>query len=307
MPTYNVSMGQAVTVADLGQDSLVTGITTVNGNTERGRALASCTAVAMVNTRTGAAGLFHYPSGDINDLPDREGSDVTGPTDAQRSRAILAEMMYAINPNQVHFGHGRGLTAIGYTAVETQNANLPAQNAALRRFVQTLVPEGQQLTEYIHQVPGGAFLIRMRPGARTQSELDPSQFEVATQVDGGSLTVTDLSEMDAHDSEGYRLHGLRDSVQDTFDREAEWGFLRASRASGGEIGRTFLDAGSGGGGEIGRTFLDAGSGQGGDFTPQHIQGIDQLRQEVPRRHMRQLFKSAVKQIKKAARKVFRRD
>jgi len=234
----------------------------------------------------------------------------------------LAEMMYAINPNQVHFGHGRGLTAIGYTAVETQNANLPAQNAALRRFVQTLVPEGQQLTEYIHQVPGGAFLIRMRPGARTQSELDPSQFEVATQVDGGSLTVTDLSEMDAHDSEGYRLHGLRDSVQDTFDREAEWGFLRASRASGGEIGRTFLDAGSGGGGEIGRTFLDAGSGnggeigrtfldagsgQGGDFTPQHIQGIDQLRQEVPRRHMRQLFKSAVKQIKKAARKVFRRD
>ncbi len=204
MPTYNVSMGQAVSVRNLGEDSLVTGIVSVGGTTDFGRALASCSAVSMVNTRTGAAGLFHFPSGDITDAQDE---------DVRKSRRILGEMIQEISPDEVHFGHGPGLVAGGFN-MDGLNAILPEQRTSLRRFVQSSAPSGQEPREAVHPVPAGAFLIK-------RGTQGGAPFEVDTRPDDGGLTIVDLSQTRAGQYPDYRVYGDQESTQTSADLEAE--------------------------------------------------------------------------------------
>lgn len=63
MTAYCIVMEQAITVADLGNDTLVTG----QGGS--GDAVQSCSVIIMFNTVTHAAGLYHYPAGDITRRP----------------------------------------------------------------------------------------------------------------------------------------------------------------------------------------------------------------------------------------------
>jgi hypothetical protein len=58
MPTYGVVMNQGVSMAALGANALMTGY-------KPGEFLYSCSAIILVNPGAGAAGLYHFPSGDI--------------------------------------------------------------------------------------------------------------------------------------------------------------------------------------------------------------------------------------------------
>ena len=58
MPTYGVVMNEAVSMVALGANVLCTGYKT-------GEYLYSCSAIIVANPGTGAAGLYHFPSGDI--------------------------------------------------------------------------------------------------------------------------------------------------------------------------------------------------------------------------------------------------
>jgi hypothetical protein len=86
MPTYNVVMNQGITVTDLGNNSLFTGW----GGTDK--KLQSCSAVILVNTQSGAAGLYHFPAGDIDD--------------DKGSQDVLNKMLKAVKPDQVWVCYG---------------------------------------------------------------------------------------------------------------------------------------------------------------------------------------------------------
>ncbi len=60
MAIYGVVMNQAISMANLGANKLMTGF-------KSGQFLYSCSAIILVNPATGAAGLFHFPAGDIYD------------------------------------------------------------------------------------------------------------------------------------------------------------------------------------------------------------------------------------------------
>jgi len=86
MPIYNVVMNQGITVANLGNDSLFTGWGAPQHK------LQTCSAVILVNTQTGAAGLYHFPSGDIDD--------------DKGSQKVLGKMLQAVKPDQLWICYG---------------------------------------------------------------------------------------------------------------------------------------------------------------------------------------------------------
>jgi hypothetical protein len=88
MPNYRVVMGQGITVADLGNNMLLTGVATM---THRDWIL-SCSAIMFFNKTTRAAGLFHYPAGNI--LSDGD------------SRNVLHAMYDAVAPTEGHIAYG---------------------------------------------------------------------------------------------------------------------------------------------------------------------------------------------------------
>ena len=86
MPSINVVMSQAVCTANLGQNTFMTGAG------EPGDRIQSCAAVIFVNTGTGAAGLYHYPSGDIR----------TRPT----AQTVIQQMVQAVAPTHAYIVYG---------------------------------------------------------------------------------------------------------------------------------------------------------------------------------------------------------
>jgi len=85
MPIYNVTMGQAISIHNIGADTLMTGCDVKSG-------LMSCSAIILFNRANGAAGLYHYPSGDIRARPS--------------SQQVLREMMENISPTDCHVVYG---------------------------------------------------------------------------------------------------------------------------------------------------------------------------------------------------------
>lgn len=123
MAIYGVIMGQGVSVADLAQDTLVTGY----GDPED--SLQSCSAVMFANTGTRAGALYHFPAGDINDDAGsqrvlREMRDVVAPTEAYIAYGIVDYMDFMGGPRVTPVDPG---------------------NMALRDFVLRLLPEGSRL------------------------------------------------------------------------------------------------------------------------------------------------------------------
>lgn len=117
MPNYGVIMGEAITVANLGANRLVTGW----GDPED--SLQSCAAVVLANPATGAAGLYHYPSGDIDDRP--------------AAQLLMTQMRDAVQPTE-------GYIVYGMVDYNRQGPDLPVPsdpfNAKLRDFVLRLLP-----------------------------------------------------------------------------------------------------------------------------------------------------------------------
>jgi hypothetical protein len=86
MPNYNVYMCQGITIADLRGNMLLTGA----GNDAD--ALQSCSAIVFVNTATWAAGLYHFPEGDIDSDAD--------------SQLRIGRLATRVMPNEVYIGYG---------------------------------------------------------------------------------------------------------------------------------------------------------------------------------------------------------
>jgi hypothetical protein len=59
MAIYGVVMGQGVSMAALGDNTLTTGY-------KSGEYLYSCSAIILANPATGSAGLYHFPAGEIS-------------------------------------------------------------------------------------------------------------------------------------------------------------------------------------------------------------------------------------------------
>lgn len=112
MPIYGVVMGQGITVKPLTNT-----ITLMTGYIEKpADALQSCSAVILLNHLSGAAGIYHFPAGSINN-------------DAH-SRAVLRKMVKEIDPTGGHIAYGTA----AYTAVQRQELTL--HHEQLRSFVQ---------------------------------------------------------------------------------------------------------------------------------------------------------------------------
>jgi hypothetical protein len=111
-----VYMGQGITVADLGGDTLITGPGRIEDR------LQSCAAVMLFNTATRAAGLFHFPSGDIL-------------TDGS-SRNDLAAICNAVQPDEAYIAYG--IISMSYREDTVVPSDPFSQN--LRSFVLALLP-----------------------------------------------------------------------------------------------------------------------------------------------------------------------
>ncbi|HUI76562.1 MAG TPA: hypothetical protein VLY24_01570 [Bryobacteraceae bacterium] len=145
MPIYGVIMRQGVTVDDLGNNTLITGYGNLNDT------IQSCSAVMFFNTATRAAGLFHYPSGDLN---------------RRRLRTTLSAMMERVQPNEAYIGYG----VVGFI----ERPGLPAddKHTQLRTFILGLLPrDGGRLRRFpatsrvasISQMGGGAIIGSQEP------------------------------------------------------------------------------------------------------------------------------------------------
>jgi len=282
MPSYNVTMAQGVTDRDLGDDSLVTGITSPDGRFVPFRALASCTGVVMTNSRTGAAGMFHFPAGDINR---------TDMGHIRESRRILTEMVEEVRPDQLHFGHGPGLQTGFNFGNMTDEWQL--ENANLRGFVRSLVPTEPGLHSKAYKVPAGALLVR-RSDARTgQFTVDPRPYE-------SNLEVANLSETREGQYERYRLYGITESAQTAIDEAVEQNYVESlsSSSDGSPISSVEeLDLGArsvGGGSDRGAQ----GAGAVQDPTPltQQVAAVEGARRRVHRRHLRPWLANASEQM-----------
>jgi hypothetical protein len=116
MAVYNVVMGQGITVADLGNDTLIT------GPGEIGDSIQSCSAVMFFNTGTRAAGLFHFPSGNI--LADGV------------SRNVLTAMRDAVQPTEGYIAYG----VVDWMNPENRVVPSDPHASELRTFVLGLLP-----------------------------------------------------------------------------------------------------------------------------------------------------------------------
>lgn len=116
MAVYNVVMGQGITVGDLGGDTLITG----PGNVED--SIQSCSAVMFFNTGTRAAGLFHFPAGNIL-------------TDGV-SRNVLTAMRDAVQPTEGYIAYG----VVDWMNPLNRVVPSDPHSSALRTFVLGLLP-----------------------------------------------------------------------------------------------------------------------------------------------------------------------
>jgi hypothetical protein len=164
-------MGQGISVAALGNDTLYTGYMTGPGDR-----LQSCSAVIFCNTATGAAGLFHFPAGSINDDPD--------------SAAVIRDMAGVVRPNLAWILFGRSPFLAHAPQHQAQQA--AAQGEQLRAFVLGLLPVGCRL--------------RRMPATTGNAAItwEDGQPRVAAVND---TAATDLRAVAAGQYQTYRLYG----------------------------------------------------------------------------------------------------
>ena len=128
MPNYGVVMGQGATVADLTNNTLVTGY----GNPAD--KVFTCSAVIFYNANTHACGLYHFPEGNIND-------------DAH-SRDVMTAIRDQVQPTVAYIGVG----TFGLTNDVLKTADQIAQTwrgEQLRSWVGKLLPQGSGLKRFM--------------------------------------------------------------------------------------------------------------------------------------------------------------
>jgi hypothetical protein len=129
MAVYNVVMGQGITVKNLGANMLITGIG------DGADAVQSCSVVMFFNTKSCAAGLFHFPAGNVKK--------------ELGSKAALTAMSKAVSPNDCYIAYGvTNLVSVfagpGATFSTTEVPTDP-NHSDLREFVLGILPDGGRL------------------------------------------------------------------------------------------------------------------------------------------------------------------
>lgn len=146
MPFYNVVMGQGISTQNLGNDILMTG----NGRPDD--ALQSCSAVILMNPATGAAGLYHFPAGNID-------SD-------RGSQIVLTEMRNNIQPTQAYIVYGivNLLTLMNYISGDRQPPRVPSDryNMQLSNYIMSLLSHNSRLLQ--RPATNGKATVRINAG-----------------------------------------------------------------------------------------------------------------------------------------------
>ncbi len=119
-------MGQGVSVANLVGNTLITGW----GNPAD--SLQSCSAVIMANPGTGAAGLYHFPAGNIDE-------------DAG-SRNVLTQMRDNVRPTEAYIAYG--VVDMMDPAAGQRIAPVDPYNMRLREYVLRLLPLNSRLRRF---------------------------------------------------------------------------------------------------------------------------------------------------------------
>ena len=150
MPTLNVVMGQAVCTANLGANSLMTGAG------EAGDRIQSCAAIIMVNTGTGAAGLYHYPSGNINDH--RPGAQTVIQQMVQRITPTRAYIIYGIahappDPGNLSAADPYANELREYVRGQLPNNITLSRRPARNGFASVSIAGGQEAIGYVNIDP----------------------------------------------------------------------------------------------------------------------------------------------------------
>jgi hypothetical protein len=85
MAKYGVVMNQGVSMAQLGNNVLLTGHI-------QGGYLYSCSAIILINPQAGSAGLYHFPEGNIHN------DDASG--------RLIQQMIQDVNPTEASIRYG---------------------------------------------------------------------------------------------------------------------------------------------------------------------------------------------------------
>jgi hypothetical protein len=161
-------MGQGITMANLGANTLITGPGGI------GDRLQSCSAVMFFNTATCGAGLFHFPSGNI--LEDGD------------SRNNLTAMRDAVNPNEAYIAYG----VVDWLHQGVRVVPSDPYAPQLRTFVLGLLP----LTCRLRRMPATTCIASIRQAANVA---------IIGSVNPGGLT--NLRAFAAGNYAGYTLYG----------------------------------------------------------------------------------------------------
>jgi hypothetical protein len=174
MAIYGVVMGQGVSVDDLTNHTLITG----SGHHED--RVQSCSAVILVNSGDRAAGLFHFPAGNINRDYD--------------SQNVLMEMIITLNPTEIIVAYGLA-TFVGVVTrdepVRNEHFTAMEDTARLTSFLRKEASEA-----VIRSIPAHTGVIRIY--------YNGGQPTVGT---GEIDNVTDLRAQQAGVHNGYTLYG----------------------------------------------------------------------------------------------------
>ena len=128
MNYYNIIMEQGITVPNLTNIGLIT------GPGDGGDRIQSCAAVVFYNSVSKAAGLYHYPSGDINE--------------DNGSQTVLRAMCSAVEPNEGYISYGVEDYDMSFAAMTSKKVKVvpsDPHNMKLRSFVLRLLPMGCRL------------------------------------------------------------------------------------------------------------------------------------------------------------------
>jgi len=136
---YGVVMNQAVFMSSLGDNALATGY-------KSSEYLYSCSAIILTNAKKGAAGLYHYPSGNIYD--------------DSKSTNLIDCMIRDIRPTEVHVAYGTtdyGANDSWMSVVNQLNQKDEPSKKSKKKKDKASKPteETIQLVEYLQGILGG--------------------------------------------------------------------------------------------------------------------------------------------------------
>lgn len=141
MPIYAVVMEQGISMKNLGANRLMTGFRPDD-------AILNCSVVILSNPVTGSAGLYHFPSGDIEQ--------------DNGSQDLLCKMHTDVNPAEIYVIHGASSGKLSPDAAKLTNwlqgrfTMKPVESHTISVSVAIHIENGKSfITEGLSNITGG--------------------------------------------------------------------------------------------------------------------------------------------------------